>query len=398
MFLVAVALLADAIAYDKPLVCKRDGAIEFPILGDYLMGLGLYKRDVALLHQDWKELDYDWAVWPPVRYLPHTIDYNNQRLCSPLGKQDVPNWTMRHFLGTSRDGRDVMSGLVHGTRISLTIGLVAVGISAFIGIILGALAGFFGDNRWQLSTAGIALGIVGLVLGYFYGFQVRSYVLRDALAAGAGAFLMQLFLSFLILAGITVLLVQLARPFKRVPVLGKLRNVWVDVLISRVIEINSTIPAILLIITVMSMVEKKNIYFVMVIIGLLGWTGVARFMRAEMLRTRSMAYIEAARSMGLSEWRILLRHAIPNSLTSVMVVVTFGIAGAIALEATLSFLGIGVPDNVVTWGGLLKEARNSQSAWWLAVFPGLAVFLTVTALNLVGEGLRDALDPKLRHE
>jgi peptide/nickel transport system permease protein len=260
------------------------------------------------------------------------------------------------------------------------------------------LAGFYGDNRWQLSTLGIVLGLIGLVLGYFYGFQVRSYVLADALAAGAGGFLWQLFLSVIIMAGVTTLMVQLARPFKRVPVLGKLRNVWVDILISRAIEITSTIPNLLLIITVMALVEKKSVYFVMIILGLLGWTGVARFMRAEMLRTRSMAYIEAARSMGYREMRILFRHAVPNSLTSVLVVFTFGVATAIVAEAALSFLGIGVPDNVVTWGGLLRDARSSISAWWLSVFPGLAVFLTVTAFNLVGEGLRDVLDPRLRHE
>jgi peptide/nickel transport system permease protein len=397
-FLAVVALLADFLAYDKPLVCNRGCGIEFPILGDYLADFGLYKRDKKLINQDWRTLDYAWAIWPPVRYLPHNIDYANQRLLSPFAHQKLDDWKLRHYLGTVRDGRDVLSGLIHGTRIALIIGFIAMGIATFIGIILGAIAGFYGDNRMQLSTLGIALGILGLILGYFYGFQVRGYVLRDALAAGAGSFLWQLSLSVLIMIAVTVGFVQLARPFKRVPVLGKRRNVWVDVLISRAIEVQSAIPAFLLIITLGSLVEKKSLYFLVVIIGLLGWTGVARYMRTSMLRTRSMLYIDSARAIGMSELRILLRHAIPNSLTSVLVVITFGIAGAIVAEATLSFLGVGVPDNVVTWGGLLGEARSSLSAWWFTVFPGGAVFLTVTALNLVGEGLRDVLDPRLRHE
>jgi peptide/nickel transport system permease protein len=398
LFLVLVAVFADFIAYDKPIVCNRGGSIEFPIVGDYLSDLGLYKREGSLMNQDWKEMDFQWAIWPPVRYLPHKIDYSNQRLSSPFGQQKINNWKLRHFLGTNRDGRDVLSGLVHGTRISLTIGFIATGISSIIGIILGAFAGFFGDHRWQLSTAGIILGLMGLVLGYFYGFQVRIYVLRDALTTGAIAFLWQLFLSVIIMTLVTTVMIQLSRPFKRMPFLGKRRNVWVDVIISRLLEINNTIPAMLLIITVMALLEKKNVYFVMIIIGLLSWSSVARFMRAEMLRTRSMAYIEAARSMGFTNLRVLFRHAVPNSLTSVLVVMTFSISGAISLEAALSFLGIGVPDNVVTWGGLLNEARTSQSAWWMSVFPAMAVFLTITALNLVGEGLRDVLDPRLRNE
>ncbi len=398
LFLVTVALLADFIAYDKPLICKLDGVVEFPLFGDYLSDLGLYKRPVERIHQDWRQAKYDWAIWPLVRYKANQIDYDNQRLTGPFAVQRMSSWKWRHFLGTGRDGRDVLSGLIHGTRIALTIGFIAMGIAGFIGIILGAVAGFWGDERWQLHLGGILFGILGLILGFFYGFQVRSYVLRDALVNGAASFLGQLLLSFLIMIGVTVLFVQFSKLFKRVPILGKRYNVWVDIIISRVIEIKTAIPTILLIITIMSLVEKKNIYFVMVIIGLLGWMGVARFMKGEMLRTRSMAYIEAARSMGLSEVRILFRHAIPNSLTPVLIVLTFGIAGAISLEASLSFLGIGVPDDVVTWGGMLREARSSQSAWWLAVFPGLAIFLTVTALNLVGEGLRDVLDPRLRHE
>ncbi len=398
VFLALVAVFADFLAYDKPLVCNREGTVEFPLFGDYLSDIGLYKRDGKLMNQDWREMDYRWAIWPPVRYMPHTIDYNNQRFSSPFGPQKVKSWKLRHFLGSNRDGRDVLSGLIHGTRISLTIGFMAMGISSILGIIIGAFAGFFGDHRLQMSTAGIGMGLIGLVLGYFYGFQVRSYAFRDALERGATAFLWQLFLGVLIMAAITFVMIQLARPFGRMPILGRRRYVWVDVIISRLMEINATIPTILLIITVMALVEKKNVYFVMIIIGLLGWSGVARFMRAEMLRTRSMAYIEAAQALGFSNLRVLFRHAVPNSLTSVLVLMTFGIAGAITLEASLSFLGIGVPDNVVTWGGLLNEAKSSRSAWWMSVFPALAIFLTITSLNLVGEGLRDVLDPQLRHE
>ncbi|MBP6640164.1 MAG: ABC transporter permease [Bacteroidia bacterium] len=398
VFLAAVALFADFLAYNKPLVCKKGETIYFPVVADYLADFGFYKWEKDLINQDWHEMEYEWAFWAPIRYLPADIDYKNQRVMSPFAKQRVSSWKRWHFMGTDRDGRDVISGLIHGTRISLTIGLVATGIAGIIGMILGSIAGYYGDTRFQLTTAGMILGFLGIVLGYFYGFQVRGLLLSEALAKGPMAIFPQFLLSILILCGTTALFIQLARPFKNVPFLGKRRDVWLDMIISRVIEIFSTIPTLLLIITVMALTEKRSIFFIMVIIGVLGWTGVARFTRAEMLRTRSQEFMEAARSMGFNNFRLMFRHALPNSLASVVVVLTFSVAGAIGLEAALSFLGIGVPDNVVTWGSLLRASRSSLSAWWLSVFPGMAVFCTVIAINVIGEGFRDALDPKLRHE
>jgi peptide/nickel transport system permease protein len=134
----------------------------------------------------------------------------------------------------------------------------------------------------------------------------------------------------------------------------------------------------------------------MVIIGLITWTGIARFIRAELLRVRQLDFIDAAQSMGFSELRILFRHAIPNSLTPVLITIAFGIASAILIEAFLSFLGIGVSPSDVTWGSLLNLSRDSIKAWWLAILPGSAIFITVSVFNLIGEGLSDALNPKLR--
>ncbi|MEM1000189.1 MAG: ABC transporter permease, partial [Bacteroidota bacterium] len=364
-----------------------------------LSKLGLYRWDADLINADWRtDLELEAAFWPPIRYLPNDLDYNNPRLTSPLDDQRVENWKYWHFLGTDRDGRDVLSGLIHGTRISLTIGLVAVGIATLIGILIGAMAGYFGDDRLQLSVIGIAFLILGIVLGYFYGFQVRRYVLADALENNLLRFAGQALLSLLILVGTSVAAVFLAKPLERIPVLGQKRYIWVDIIFSRIIEILNSIPALLLIITILAITEQQSIYTIMVILGLLGWTGIARYMRGEMLRTRSMEYIQAARSLGYSEWRVLFRHAIPNSLAPVLVVIAFAVAGAVVTEAALSFLGIGVPEDVMTWGKLLKSARTDVEAWWLSVFPGIAIFLTVTFMNLLGEGLQDALNPRTRIE
>jgi len=131
-----------------------------------------------------------------------------------------------------------------------------------------------------------------------------------------------------------------------------------------------------------------------VIIGLTSWTEIARFIRAELLRVRSLEYIEASEALGYSRWRILLKHAIPNAISPVLITVAFGIAAAILIESSPSFLGLGVPPEMITWGKLLSLARGSASQLWVAIFPGIAIFLSVTLFNLIGEGLTDALDPR----
>jgi peptide/nickel transport system permease protein len=304
-FLLLMALFADFLANDKPYYMRYRGNTYFPIFRSYLVKLGLAQWPPELLNADFKKLDGARAVFPPIPYRPSNID-----LLAPF---EDP--TRQHWLGTDKLGRDVMAGIVHGSRISLSVGFVAVGIALVIGIILGAIAGFFGS--------------------------------------------------------------------------------WIDMLISRLFEVMLTIPTFFLLITIAA-VLPPSIFLTMIIIGLTGWVGIARFTRNEFLTIRNLDYVTAAIALGVSPRRVMSRHILPNALAPVMVSVVLGIAGAILLESSLSFLGIGVPADTVTWGSILNEARSNTFAWWLAVFPGAAIFITVLAYYLVGEGLRDALDPRLR--
>jgi peptide/nickel transport system permease protein len=238
--------------------------------------------------------------------------YSDVDLFNNLASPSVENG---HYLGTDQIGRDILSGLIHGSRISLSVGFVAAGISVLIGIILGALAGYYGGN--------------------------------------------------------------------------------VDIVIMRFIEIMTLFPSFFLIITIVAL-YGSSIWFIMAAIGLTFWTGDARLTRGEVLKVRNMDYIAAATSLGLKNRRIIFRHVLPNALAPVLVSAPFEVAGAILTEAGLSFLGFGVAATTVTWGSLLNEARGATSSWWLAIFPGFMIFLTIVAYNLVGEGLRDALDPRLR--
>lgn len=306
MTMAAIAVLADFIANDKPLIASYNGTTYFPVVKQYMVELGFSRWSSDLVLADWRDLKLDWALWPPVKY-----DSRNQ----DLGNASVSPFTGSHFLGTDDIGRDVLAGMIHGTRISLSIGFIATGISLFIGLILGATAGYFGG--------------------------------------------------------------------------------WVDILVSRIIEIWMNFPSFFLIITIVAFM-KANIFMVMAVLGITGWTGIARLTRGEVLRVRNMEFVTAANALGFGNVRTLFRHVLPNAIGPVTVTAAFGIAGAILIESALSFLGFGVPPTVVTWGSVLSEARGATYAWWLAVFPGLAIFLTVVSYNLVGEGLRDALDPRLR--
>jgi peptide/nickel transport system permease protein len=154
-----------------------------------------------------------------------------------------------------------------------------------------------------------------------------------------------------------------------------------------------SLPKLLLILAIAA-IAKPSVLNLILIIGLTSWTEMARFTRAEMLSLREQDFIQSARSLGLKESTILLKHALPNGIATAMVALTFGVSAAILIESGLSFLGIGVEPGTVTWVMLLSEGRSNFSAWWLVVFPGLAIFATVTALNFIGEALREVMDPR----
>jgi peptide/nickel transport system permease protein len=267
--------------------------------------LGLAHWPPELVNVDFKTIAAERVVFPPVPFRPNQIDLTN-----PFAPPSAEHW-----IGTDKLGRDVMAGIIHGSRISLSIGFVAVGIALVIGVFLGALAGFFGG--------------------------------------------------------------------------------WVDLVISRLFELMLAIPTFFLLITIAAFL-RPSIFYTMIIIGLTSWVGIARFTRNEFLKVRNLDYVTAATAIGLSDRRIMFRHILPNALAPVLVSVVLGIAAAILVESGLSFLGIGVPADTVTWGSILNEARSNTFAWWLAVFPGAAIFIAVMSYYLVGEGLRDALDPRLK--
>lgn len=398
-FLALVALFADFIANEKPLYCKYKGETHFPVLKSYAVDLGLVKWPKELLNVVWDELEYDSVIFPPIPYSPSNQDGYNGQFTSPTAEQrlqDKSKWKWWHYLGTDELGRDVFAGMIHATRIALSVGLISMSIATLIGIFFGSLAGFFGDDGLKITRMAFFLNILFFFLAIFYAFSVRSSTLSNALNSSALAFLGQLFVSLLIFVGVMGIANLIAKLFNRVPWLGDKVNFPLDLMISRLIEVMVSIPRLFLIIAIVAVMENGSLFVVMMIIGLTSWTGIARLIRAELLKVRNLEYLEAAEALGFGSVRRLIRHAIPNALSPVFIAIAFGVAGAILIEAFLSFIGIGVPADIVTWGSLLNLARQEPSAWWLAIFPGFAIFITVTLFNLIGEGLTDALDPKLK--
>ncbi len=394
-FLALIALFADFIANEKPIMCKYKGETYFPILKQYAVSLGVSSWPKDLRNVNWSKLEYDSVIFPPIPYLPKNQDMKNAQFTGPFDNQRVKSKRWWHWLGTDDIGRDVLAGMIHATRIAFAVGLISMSISAFIGIIMGSLAGYFGDSGLRMSRIRFWLNILFFFIAIFYAFSARSYAISDALGTSIISFVGQLFISLGIFVVIMLFANLLAALLKRIPFLGKRVSVPLDLGISRLIEVIVSIPRLFLIIAIVA-VAKPSLILVMVVIGLTSWTGIARLIRAELLKVRSLEYVEAAQAMGFSDMRTMFRHAIPNALSPVLISIAFGIAAAILTEAFLSFIGLGVPAEVVTWGGLLTKAREAPDAWWLATVPGFAIFLTVTMFNLIGEGLTDALDPRLR--
>ncbi|MBK9336061.1 MAG: ABC transporter permease [Lewinellaceae bacterium] len=279
-------------------------------------------------------------------------------------------------------GYDVAAGMVSGARIALLTGAIAMGIAFIIGLTLGAIAGYWGDDRLRLRRGQVWLLLPGVVLAWFYAGAAPAFFAGNSAAWARGGIALISFGTVLAcFAGIGKLLARwsfFAKPV-RIPA---------DLVIMRLSEVFSSIPGLLAIIAFAAMLrdQSQTLWAMTALIGAFSWPGVALFVRAELLRIREMDYVTAARGMGLSEWRILIRHALPNAMRPAYTIFAFGVAGAILLEASLSFLGYG--DHTLlgaTWGSLLQNARSSPQLWWISLPRGLAICLTILALHAIGE-------------
>jgi len=349
ILLVALAVLAPLIASSHPIIIKMEGQWSSPMLSHFtpadvtllvaaacagvllplrkvrrrpliwLSVVGLtavvswftVKPPAAIVYSKYREAiaqgEVESVLHAPIPYSPtdRLRDQDDSRSLAPSAE---------HLMGTTINGEDLCSRMIHATRIALSIGLIATGIALVIGVTLGGL------------------------MGYFSG--------------------------------------------------------WVDLIGMRLVEIFAAIPTIFLLISIVAF-YGRNLYLMMVVIGLTSWVGYAVFIRAEFLKLREQDFVQAALACGLPLRSVLFRHMLPNGVSPVLVSASFGIAAAIFTESMLSFLGLGLVEEP-SWGQMLNQALQGGFHWWIAIYPGAAIFLTVFAYNLVGEAMRDAIDPHLK--
>ncbi len=288
-----------------------------------------------------------------------------------------------YLFGTDDLGRDVFVRMLQGAWVSLTVGFVAVGIAVLIGIVMGGISGYFGRNPVRIKHILLAM-MVSLGGGLL--------MARATFSGGA----------VLVIAGTFILFSLRQKKWSEKQSAPKLLRfiykdtISIDTLIMRIVDIMLCFPAFFLILTVVALLPA-SMYNIMIVIGLTSWMGTTRFVRAELLSLREQDFVTAAKALGVSDWRIIFRHMIPNAMAPVLVSATIGIASAILIEAALSFLGFGVPPPHATWGNILSDGKRFIfDAPWLTFIPGVAILIVVLAFNLFGEGLRDILNPKLR--
>lgn len=309
--LVALSLLAELASNDRPLLVRFDGATYVPMLKDYPEKVFGGDFDTTtdyldpFIHQQLQR-EGNWAVYAPNRYGPKTLNY--------FAKEPNPSGPSRdNWLGTDDRGRDLLAQLIYGFRVS----------------VLFALA---------LTTTGVLLGLItGAVQGYFGGKT--------------------------------------------------------DLAFQRFIEIWSSMPELYLLI-IFSAVFAPSLALLLGLLSLFGWMGLSDYVRAEFLRNRQLDYVRAARALGVSNWHIITRHILPNSLTPVVTFLPFRMSGAILALTSLDFLGLGVPPGTPSLGELLSQGKNNIDAWWISISTFGVLVITLMLLTFMGDALRDALDPR----
>ncbi|MCB0349576.1 MAG: ABC transporter permease subunit [Bdellovibrionales bacterium] len=304
--LLFMSLTAEFWANSKPILMKYQGQLYLPSIIKYHPEVFGQTEAMVTNYRKLEMTDNDWSIWPPVRWDP--FESNIEMDTYPSGP------TSQNWLGTDDRGRDVLARLIYGFRYSIVFALLVWLSTYVVGVILGALMGYYG---------------------------------------------------------------------------GK-----VDIWGQRAVEVFESVPTLLLLITLIS-IFGANLWLLILFSTIFGWMMISIYIRAEFLRLRRREFVDSARALGATELRVIFKHILPNALNPVVTFSSFTIAGGISALAALDYLGFGLPAPTPSWGELLNQAqRNFTIAWWLAVFPSLALFMTLVVLNLIGEGVREAFDPR----
>ena len=350
-----IGIFNSLLCNEKPLVAKTmDGHFVFPAFSDFKNDLGF-----NITHTTKLDTVFAFALYPPVRYSFDFINAAQLGVQPPLFSKDKSSRWHTNWLGTEELGRDVTAGLARGLYHSLKIAILATFLSVFLGTWYGMVIGYIGDRTLRINIFQIVIRSVFafLVLFYLY-YNEYSWAL---FVFGFG-FLVYKFLGKL--------------PLKRYPI-------PLDTIGTSIITLRKSIPTLIIIFALLPLFSKPSSINTLLILAVIGWTSIAWIIRIQTIEIKSKDYIKSAQSLGVGMWRMILYHIYPNLKNTVLLLFIFQLGAMITIEATLSYFGVGIEPSEVSLGTLLRQAKTNINAWWLALFPGMVLFLILFCLHLI---------------
>ncbi|MCZ2102378.1 MAG: ABC transporter permease [Chitinophagales bacterium] len=333
LFYIGIAIFAPFIAGEKPIFCLHENR----------------------------------CIYPMIPYSPTSTHFDQYPSLSPLSDQGKVSLREKHWLGTDKLGRDTAAGLVHGARVSLMVGFVAVLFIFIIGTSLGMASAYSIHKNIRLNILQIAILILFLTLATFYLVHDIKFGMHPVFA---------IINSILPIGIIFYGILYVGKKWTNL----KKYRLPLDLILTKIIEVRKSFPGLFLFLALAAIFAIPSVWNIIFIIAITGWIEFARHARAETLAVLETDYITSAQLSGLPHFKILFNHVLPNILPTLLVLACFSISGVILIESSLSFLGIGIPTETVTWGKMMAEGRNMQN-WWMVVFPGFAIFTIILSLN-----------------
>lgn len=322
------------------------------------------------------------APFLPLEFTPNELHL--EAVLLPPAFLDEGAFLAGHWLGTDNLGRDVLANLVYGFRTGFLVAIPVILIAFTVGIFLGSMAAYFGNRSVKVSRAAALVAPVCFFAVFFYGFYIRQFNFATV-GLKANIFLSAVLVALMLVA---VGLVKIMAWFlKKIPALRRPLFVPIDELVLKATEVLTSVPRLVLVLS-LAAISAPGIGNILLLLSLTYWSGPARLVRGEVLRIKVLPFTEAARMSGVPDFRILFRHVLPNAAGPLITAFAFGVGSLLALEATLSFLGIGLPPETPSWGRMLAEARLNPDAWWLIFFPVLSLCLTILAVQVIGNSIR----------
>ena len=283
-----------------------------------------------------------------------------------------------YFLGTDELGRDVLTCLIEGASNALAIGLLSVFIAAFIGILIGSISSYFGDKELKVNIIEIIIKTISLTIYFLFVIFIIPWTQIEFVS---------IWFHLLLPFTVVFLVFYLAKKIGQKGILNKQLTLPVDLIIGRIIEIFESLPTLFILVALSTLISGSWLS-ISLIIGFTTWPNIAKFTRSEFLKIKQTTFIEASQALGLDKKTIILKHFLPNAISPIIVTLAFGVASAVIIESTLAFLGLGLNAESASWGNILASARLNMDAWWLTLFPSIAIYFVIYSCSTIGEKLK----------